>query len=173
MRGVIRRQRLPLGIALAVVTLPLVAGGLCGRLLGDTASYKGLGDRGALDVWLHNTTVAVATAFVGLLTLGLLALAAAFGAWFVNGYALGAYLSSGHDMTDLLVRLPHLLPELAAFVLVTAVGLSGGARALSAVRERPLPPRRTWIRDSGVLTAAGLLLLAPASALEALEAVTP
>jgi uncharacterized membrane protein SpoIIM required for sporulation len=173
LRGVIRRQRLPLGIALTVVVLPLLAGGLCGRLLGDTASYEGLGERGGTDVWLHNTAIALATAVVGLLTLGLLTLAVAVGGWFINGYALGAYLSSGHGTTDLLVRLPHLLPELAAFVLVTAVGLSGGARALAAVRERPLPPRRTWIRDSGVLAAAGLLLLAPAAALEALEAVTP
>ncbi|PRH79645.1 hypothetical protein C6N75_08380 [Streptomyces solincola] len=173
MTGAIRRHRLSLSVALAAVVLSLLAGGVCGRLLGDTASYEGLRERGATDVWLHNTAIALATIVIGLLTLGLLALAAAVGGWFINGYALGAYLSSGYGAGDLLMRLPHLVPELSAFVLMTAVGLSGGVRTLAAVRDRSLPPRRTWIRDSTVLAGTGLLLLVPAAVLEASEAFTP
>ncbi|MFJ1590568.1 stage II sporulation protein M [Kitasatospora albolonga] len=150
----------------AAVLLPLLAGALAGQLLG-TARHVGARGHGAAGIWTHNAGLAVATAALGLLSLGLLALLMAGVGWFVNGYALGAYLGSGHGFPELAARLPHLLPELSAFVLVTAVGLSGAARALASMRGRPLRPRRRWARECALLTSAALLLLLPAAVLEA------
>ncbi|MEV4878463.1 stage II sporulation protein M [Streptomyces cyaneofuscatus] len=165
-RGAVHSSRTVPAAASAAVLLPLTAGAVSGRLIGS-AEHIGAAGRGAVSIWTHNAGLALATAVLGLLSLGALALLMAGVGWFVNGYALGSYLSSGHSLPELLGHLPHLVPELAAFVLATAVGLSGAARALASVRGRRLPPRRQWARDCALRAGAAVLLLIPAAVLEA------
>ncbi|WP_454084638.1 hypothetical protein [Georgenia sp. Marseille-Q6866] len=160
-----RRRETALGVTAAVVVLlPLLVAGAVGHQVEQVA--PGGTDLGGLDVLRHNLRLGLAIGVLGWLTLGVGAAGVAAVGSVASGYVLGAHVADlGWGGTLALV--PHLLPELLAFVAFTGAGLHGAVWVWSYVRgTAPARALTRAVLAATAWTAAGTVLLVAAAALE-------
>src|SRR5690606_38627740 len=122
-RAALGKREAALGVTAGVVVLlPLLVAGAVGHQVEQVA--PGGTDLGGLDVLRHNLRLGLAIGVVGWLTLGVGAAGVAAVGSVASGYVLGAHVADlGWGATLALV--PHLVPELLAFVAFTGAGLHG------------------------------------------------
>lgn len=163
-----RTWRTETAVSVAVVYLPLVVGAGFGLLLGGTTGRGGGYNAG--DLFTHNLRVGLAISVIGIPTFGVLALIAACFSGFSNGYGLGV-VTADKGFVDLVVGLPHFLPETLASVFFVAVGIGPAVRTLwSYILDRSIEPLRVAVGRWTVFIVLGVMLLAIAAYLEAMTA---